>query len=114
MTSKRLLDPVSVALLEAADYIEEHGHCKNMLHTDGGQVCAIGALCAVADFTILFSASDRVRSFLNLGHELHFNPVVTWNNAPERTKEEVISAFREAAMMGEPSTVVKARQPVDA
>lgn len=92
MTSRRLLDPVSKTLLDAADYIEEHGWCQEFMWADG-RVCALGAIL-IAKGTGLSGPRDRLMAFLK-------NPesITKWNDAPGRTKDEVVSALREAALM---------------
>ncbi len=91
----KVVDEVGKVMLKAADYIEEHGHCKHVLCDDKGAVCIRGALIRVGSFTQLTKAELRLKEF-----GIPWNErvgVVDWNNAPERTGEEVIAALRAAA-----------------
>lgn len=91
-------------LLRAADVIEERGHTKGVLQDREGRVCAFGALNVVvygsADHSYLQSSRDEaahaVTRHLGLGSG-YLGPLVNWNNAPERTQQEVVDAFRGAA-----------------
>lgn len=90
MTSRRLLNPISKSLLDAADYIEKHGHCKFTIEDREGRVCAMGVLNKVRAAN---GSSARLYKFIGC------DSIVNWNNRPERTPEEVIAAFRGAALM---------------
>lgn len=99
MTSRRLLDPVSKALLDAADYMEAHGHCKDKSTDWMGRVCLIGAITRVVfrdqaiDQALHMATRNRLEAYL--GYRL----ITIWNNAPERTADEAIAALRGAAIM---------------
>lgn len=99
MTSRRLLTPVAKALLDAADYIEQNGHCKHSYHehvVGGGNVppraCAIGALRMFADNDVRDEAETRIKKHIGSDY------IYRWNDRPERTAEEVVSTMREAAI----------------
>lgn len=93
MTSRRLLSPVSRALLDAADYIEKHGWCQHSLQDPNGRVCIFGAIDLVtADPDVLGNAVVR------LSRQVSYYPITAWNDAPERTKQEVVDTLRAAAM----------------
>lgn len=94
MTSRRFLDPVSKSLLDAADYIEKHGHCKHMAKNSDGNACIVGAL----SITWCLSSCAKVASYLVLCVETPVVSITAWNDAPERTAEEVIAALRGAAV----------------
>ena len=101
MTSRRLLDPVSRILLQAADYMEEHGHCKQILQNDRGEVCINGALQAVMRQQSVSRetfCNDWWMASIRISQHIGADPV-QWNNAPERKKEEVVAALRGAAFM---------------
>lgn len=102
-------------LLGAADVLEKHGHVKQKLYdSKTGRFCALGAIgqAAVGDATVS-SASPRVVAAANAMAEIldlppitgypidspycGVNSVVRWNNAPERTAQEVIDGMRLAA-----------------
>lgn len=81
-------------LNDAADLIEEEGWIQGEEHNSGGY-CAIGALKRIsgsewphitkAHIVAVGALSSRVAS-----------PIVDWNDAPGRTKEEVVNTLREA------------------
>ena len=106
MTSRRLLTTTSRILLDAADYMEKHGFCKFMLCDEKGAVCLRGAIYAATEGSVVRGnhwgfndtaiAADAVVA-KHLGHGEAIQNV-NWNNAPERTKDEAVSALRSAAL----------------
>jgi hypothetical protein len=94
-------------LEEAANYLAEHGHTKHALMDDEGRVCAVGALRMVTGSmygsaplypSVIAVAADLGVDLDNdpIGYSAEgraWNNVVKWNNAPERTGEEVIDQF---------------------
>jgi hypothetical protein len=72
----------------AADIIERDGWCQGALERDGA-VCAIGALTMAMRPTVA-----RDRAFAALARRLGGDSVARWNDAPERTKQEVLDLFR--------------------
>lgn len=101
MTSRRLLTPDTKALLDAADYIEAHGLHKGSYREMGAlermpRVCAIGAIVmATDDGGARSSAGIRLAEFIGLSKD---HGIPDWNDAPERTADEVIAALRGAAL----------------
>ena len=87
------LAPWRLNLLTVADYIERNGWCQNR-YNDGHKVCILGALEKISGNPIGFNGEvDHLSRFLNLcGNSVH-----EWNDRPERTKEEVLSALRNCA-----------------
>ena len=105
MTSRRLLDETSVTLLKAAEYIEEHGWCQYDLFDEVNRACLDGAIIRSSNnFSLIreIEAQERVAKFLgaNLSKRSALGFIHVWNDAPGRTKEEVVAALRGAAMMG--------------
>jgi hypothetical protein len=100
---------VSELLLKGADLIEKHGHTKNNLYDDNGAMCFMGALWKAMDawdIGLRIQAATSVKRVLGLpnptrsmGLSPDISAVVDWNNAPERTAQEVIDAMRLAARM---------------
>lgn len=91
------MDKASHILLRAACAIERRGHCKFALRK-GGAMCAIGALSYA-------SRGHAYKGFSENGYEAFRkltaflgDDVVAWNNAPERTAQEVIDGMRAAAL----------------
>jgi hypothetical protein len=79
-------------LNQAADYLEEHGHCKHDLRDWEGRVCLLGALISIGQ------SSGLAMGYAAMSGYLGSDPV-SWNNAPERTKGEVVAALRAAALL---------------
>lgn len=97
------LEPWRKHLLDAAQYIRDHGWCQhNSTAPDGsGRVCAVGALGYVAaeyGYDYIHSP-DYHTAFQKLQLELSTS-IPHWNDQPSRTKEEVIAAFEQAARRG--------------
>lgn len=112
------INPVSEVLLKAADLIEQKGHIKSIRKTEAG-FCFLGALEEVQgiglgttwkDSPLTYQASEAVAKMLGLAPYNDFwktgqepaaldyrTPVAQWNNAPERTAQEVIDIMRQAA-----------------
>ena len=103
-------NPVSEALLQAADLIEKHGLAKLSLVESYGSMCFVGALSmattgspmpalAPAYGGLIMTASKAVAEVLNIPRGEHSVSLdlVNWNNAAERTAQEVIAAMRLAA-----------------
>lgn len=109
------LDEVSNLLLKAADLMEKGGHCKGILWRNGA-MCFMGALYNAQGTPVEYSpaiqeAVKRTSEYLGLPCEARYwssmgklvidsNSVVNWNNAPERTGEEVVEAMRMTAYQG--------------
>lgn len=87
----QVLEPWRQALLDAADYMERHGHCKFVLQDSGGAVCLQGALNEVCGFVQMVFLIHHVEKFLGVTN------AVAWNNEPERTGAEVVAAMRACA-----------------
>lgn len=99
-----ILEPWQQHLLNAAQYIRDHGWCQLTSKNDKGEVCLEGAISqgvlqaqGVKKYnkqtSDLFCAADRkVRRYLQLTYPSHY-----WNDQNGRTKEEVIAALEGAA-----------------
>lgn len=91
-------DPLSETLDKAADVIEVRGHTKGILSDEKGRVCLYGARNVVLTGNARTFPASAVEDewakrlgFYNAHH------AISWNNAPERTQEEVINRLRERA-----------------
>lgn len=103
-------------LLKAADLLEKHGHTKYIRRNMDGSMCFLGAVqeaqgmfTTVEDTPLTIAASEAVTKFLDLkptnrttrlyvGHDYYYAVLVAdWNNAEERTAEEVINIMRQVA-----------------
>lgn len=95
------LEPWRQTLLDAARYIETHGWVQGELGTCDGPVCAMGALHYLPGVMPenQVEAWGRLMTYLKLSNEIvnQLHPIAAWNDAPERTKDEVVAALRAAA-----------------
>ena len=89
---------------DAAQIIRERGHAKGELKTNDGRLCLIGAL-----YEVLGEQEERPPvlvtwpPYLAVRRVLADRWVSLWNDAPERTPEEVIAALETAADKLEPA-----------
>jgi hypothetical protein len=104
---------VHKVLLEAADLIEQRGWTQGTFQGSDGRLCAHGAIhMAVFDKPDYFGEHDaplvlavwcRLRNYLlakGVEPDLVRRGCMSWNDAPGRTKEEVVQAMRDAAVWG--------------
>lgn len=88
------VEPWRKALLDAAQYIRDHGWCQNELRNLSGNVCMVGS--------ILFSNLQQCRNEIDpaksrvMAH-LGNSSISRWNDTPGRTKEEVIAVMETVA-----------------
>lgn len=86
-------------LLDGADLIEKHGWRQFDLGDPTRGFCILGAMLEAAkhgghtDAALVCDAANRLAA--QTGQRMW--TVAQWNNAPGRTKEQVISAMRAAA-----------------
>lgn len=99
MTSRRLLDPVARTLLDAADYIDEHGWCQGVSKDILGHVCAWYAIYRNTSATECIGANERLIKYLKL--YAYHKAIPDWNDESGRTQAEVTAALRAAALAGE-------------
>ena len=98
------LDKVSQHILRAADWLETHTWIQRRLFGPNEEsACTLGALVKVDPVRIvgsvlgtkdIYAAGERIRKHLKIGL------IGSWNDAPERTKEQVISTLRTIAYSG--------------
>ena len=94
------LEPWRQLLLDAADVVEQRGHCQHAL-SEGGGVCLYGALNVADHGNVNWVAGVRhdeatVALTRVLGTCNRWRNV-DWNNSRGRTKAEVVNALRKAA-----------------
>ena len=82
-------------LLKAVDIIEDMGWWQGNLIGPHGERCVAEAI-AEADSMVAPDAYAALRQHLGIGPDDQF-AIGHWNDAPERTQEEVIAALRGAA-----------------
>lgn len=86
------LSPDRTALLRAADHIDRWGWCQHVAYNDVGGVCTMQAI-----YIVSHTLSDYAAIQIRLTHFLKENPLY-WNDASGRTKEQVTTALRAAAI----------------
>jgi hypothetical protein len=83
-------------LLAAADYIEAYSLYKGSLRDySSRRMCTVGALAEVCSWEPRLAQEACHRLFCFLGDSVL--SIVAWNDALERTTEEVVSAMRACA-----------------
>jgi hypothetical protein len=93
-TSKR---SVAKHLRQAANLIVNKGFCKG-IYTDGKGFCALGALYQYgqnnrAPTPLIDAAQEALSRVIGFGY------IPSWNDAPGRTKAEVVGALRKTARL---------------
>ncbi len=121
---------MAAAFRAAADYFRQNGWCQFDPGEDGGPRCATGGLRSVSDRAwelsavagkrvpaeinpMLFMEKDRRFLLHAVGDCLSEGHLVQWNDAPGRTKEDVIALFEDLAADLELRHQIKS-QPVEA
>ena len=93
--SPKYLSPVACALMRGRSRIER-GWCQGKMASPTG-VCAIGALSGAV---VYGHEAERAVKILNLaigeGSSQSWHDVIRWNDAPGRTKEEVLDLYDRA------------------
>lgn len=90
-----------VALLLAAEKRVKQGWCQGDAGDANGNVCALGAIDAVqADYSFLYYVASRaVNVYLRQqGWPTVYNPIIDYNDTPNRTKEEVMGVLHATAL----------------
>lgn len=99
----KVLDEVGKALMKVAGYIDEHGWCQHTMKDYHGKVCLS---TAISDLFITGIIAKDIISGVCETIEKHLTGkangtwimgTVKWNDAPERTKEEVTGLLRKLA-----------------
>lgn len=85
------LEPWQIMLFAAADYMEHVGHCKGELEDDYGRVCLLDAL------TKVIIPGSYLHATRAIGRHIGCEDFVAWNDAEERTADEVVAVLRAAA-----------------
>jgi hypothetical protein len=93
------LDEIGRILVEAAEYLEEHGWIQGAGFADRDLPCP--AACAMGAIEMAASASKSydlwVSAINRMQNYLHGKRIDSWNDVKGRTKEEVIDTLRQAA-----------------
>jgi hypothetical protein len=95
------MSTVADVLDRAADVIAERGLCKGSFEGPDGSVCAGGALrVALTGGPTNPLGDDQFGTYMYAVHRMTDvvdDVVVNWNDAPQRTADDVIAALQEAA-----------------
>jgi hypothetical protein len=91
------IDEAGKILLDTADYIERHGWCQNVYQNGLGNVCIMGALSRIVHRPVQLPEGRIMEILPRLTKYLGVTRVDSWNDAPGRTKEQVVDALRGAA-----------------
>ena len=87
---------VAEVLNAAADLIEKRGWCQHLAFDPDGRHCALGAIWAQR------CPGPLEREAVAAVRRATGSPFVgEWNDAPQRTKEEVVEALRKAAALAD-------------
>lgn len=92
------LEPWQLAMFAAADLISFNGLAKGFLYYRMDNThCPMGAFIAVASSRIADQCMFLLRHELRSIQNTSIASIVVWNDAPGRTKEEVVSTLRSLA-----------------
>ena len=91
----KVVDELGQIMLKAADLLEKDGWCQHHLSNNEGAHCVRGALMEFGSAYVVLQAEQRLKA-IGIPCDDWYG-IVSWNNAPERTAEEVINALRAAA-----------------
>lgn len=84
---------------DAAKLLRKEGWCKGDFHDLKGRRCALGALNDIFESR----AEDIYQACKFFRKALRITRIDKWNDAPERTKAQVLAAFERAAKLLEKS-----------
>ncbi len=83
---------------KAADLLERDGWCQGRLYSDDGERCLLGVLIAVEQYLDTPDEVDEIDAVDEaIGCRVGTPFLAKWNDAPERTADEVIALLREVA-----------------
>lgn len=88
----------SQILTAAADLIEEKGWTQGQDHDSLGRYCAWGAIFAIAKNDIRARMDAGCALYSKAVAESDYGTLALWNDARERTKDEVVAALRKTAL----------------
>jgi hypothetical protein len=91
------LNETATTLLRARQYLVERGWCKGAFGDDGSPRCMVGAILSATGARgcfdpLILGAMRALKSVTGSP-----GTVVGWNDAPDRTEQEVLDAFDRAA-----------------
>jgi len=98
-------------LMDAANYMDEHGWCRGKAGMYDGSVCLYGAIAAVIGAVKLHEDGLRIdighpnfKSFLAIQNAIEesrifINGAAKWNDKGAKSKEQVVAKLRELAYL---------------
>jgi hypothetical protein len=92
------MDAASRLMLLAADILQKYGHCKGTAIWKGAH-CISGAVTQATFSEDCYDNEAHCAVMDRLQAKLPVN-IIEWNDAPERTADEVISFLRSVALGG--------------
>lgn len=102
----RVFESVADLLAASREYIEKHGWCKGRYEDGYGRVCSVGSLPAamgIKYYNFWDMATPEQRTQLRDAEQALLNalgtpnvPIPHWNDAPDRTKQDVLDLFAKA------------------
>ena len=100
-----------LVLRKGRKLIETCGWTQGEYRDNQGRMCALGSLRAASNAlesqgeldddsgTVYLDAVDALREVVNIGGDLRqYTPIPDWNDAPDRTKDEVLNALESAEL----------------
>ena len=75
--------------------------CKDTLRDDAGRMCVLGAIKLVASGDVTACSLANIPPWEALMEAIPGGDPITFNNAPERTHDEVMAAFDRAIEIAE-------------
>lgn len=92
-------EQAAIILRSAQQMIVNHGWCQKRFCDDQGRMCVAGALIrgrvGATDYVYMMSRGFFAKATYT------FYDITRWNDAPGRTKEEVLKAFDRAIALAE-------------
>ncbi|SRR5258706_10095137 len=99
-------------LIDAANYLDEHGWCRGHAGEPGGSVCLYGAIAAVtgtakftgANYLLIDTGNPNFGRFLAIQKLIESKErfpfgAAYWNDKVAKSKEEVVAKLRELAYL---------------
>jgi hypothetical protein len=92
------LDKAGKVLLEAAEYMEQHGWCRDEFFDDTGAVCLLGAIRRRQPrYSLGGNSPPALRLQNRIYEKVGGYLVATWNDEHCESKEQAVTLLRSAA-----------------
>ena len=96
-------EDIAEVLDQAHDILLADGWCQHKLHQETGEHCSVGAISETTRwrYAIKIAAESALAEHLGLPRSTRWHlaceRIIPWNDAPGRTIDDVLDAFRGAA-----------------